>query len=178
MQFPDSDFWDFSIIFYQLAGVEQSCLELQDSFNLNVNLILFCHWLALEKKQCLTTNQWQQLIDITLPWESIIKPLRESRRTIKNSIIAWPEDFKQETIQGILNAELNTERMQQLSIEQSWKKIKPSSTNDTFEEVISGNISLYLSATHQNIPDEILNAKLQPLLTACHVYQENKREIT
>lgn len=178
MQFPDSDFWQFSIHFYQIEGVEQSCLELQNRFNLNVNLILFCYWLALEKKQTLTIKQWIQLIDTASGWDEINHSLRASRNTIKHSVISWPEDFKQQTIRAVLDIELCTEHMQQLSLEQCWKKMDTSHTSDSCESSVSNNINSYLSASRRDIADEIIKPQLLALSNASRVYMKSKHEKT
>jgi len=166
MQFPDSDFWDFSIEFYKKADVEQSCLSLQDIYSLNVNLILFCFWLGLNKKNKLEQDQWQQLILASLPWEEIILSLRQSRRMIKHSSIAWPPDFKQETSSSVSKIELNTERMQQLSIEQAWNQLDHTVSDDTSENIIRHNIGEYLQASQKDTTLANIEKDLSVLLNS------------
>ena len=38
----DSPFWLFSRSIYGTPGVQRECLELQDSFGIDINLLLFC----------------------------------------------------------------------------------------------------------------------------------------
>lgn len=164
MQFPDSDFWDFSIDYYKNSGVEKSCLKLQDHYSLNVNLILFCFWLGQKNKVKLEADQWRQLITISLPWEDIVTSLRKSRRILKQSPVALPADFKQETSEGVSKIELNTEHMQQLSLEQEWRKMPYTSSDDSIENIIRHNIKNYLKATQHNITPEDIEKDLQILL--------------
>ena len=177
MQFPDSGFWNFSISFYPLPDIEQSCLQLQDNFELNVNLVLFCHWLAIEKQQPLDSNQWQQLIVTTQPWEEILKPLRESRRMIKHHPIAWPSDFKQETSNGVSNIEINTEHMQQLAIEQAWQQMNTASSDESCENIINHNIKYYLIATNSSFSADAISAETETLLKASLGFQANNQTI-
>lgn len=39
-------FWNFSLDHYKQEGVQAACLHLQDSFGADVNLVLYCLWLA------------------------------------------------------------------------------------------------------------------------------------
>jgi len=164
MQFPDSDFWDFSIEFYKNSDIEKTCLNLQDNYSLNVNLILFCFWLCIKHKAKLENEQWQQLIATSLPWEEIITSLRKSRRILKRSPVALPSDFKQETSDGVSKIELNTEHMQQLSLEQEWQKMPKTSSDDTIDNIIRHNIKNYLEATQHDIALEDIEKELQTLL--------------
>jgi len=164
MQFPDSDFWDFSIGFYNNADVEKSCLSLQDNHSLNVNLILFCFWLGLKHKEKLEHKQLQKLINISLPWEEITVSLRKSRLMLKHSPIAMPADFKQETNEGVCKLELNTEHMQQLALEQEWKKIKSTPSDEKSEDIIRHNIKTYLRATQHNIAAEAVENEIRVLI--------------
>lgn len=176
MQFPPSLFWDFSTDFYRLSAVEDSCLALQEKYQLNVNLILFCYWLA-KNKQLLSIEQWQQIISISLPWEEIIKPLRQSRKLINHSTIAWPLDFKKESGDNITQIEINTERMQQLSIEQAFQQMQLVATSEDLDTLIKKNISRYLQALNIDTSLETIKAELDIVSTAFSTYQENKKTI-
>jgi len=175
MQFPESNFWNFSINFYQLPDIKQSCLALQDNYQLNVNLILFCHWLALNKQHTLSQSQWQTLVIAAQPWEEIIQTLRMSRRMITNSSIAWPTDFKQETSNGVSSIEINTEHMQQLAIEQAWKTFDVSVSEDSRQEILHHNIKNYLIASDSQFTIEQLQKELGTIEQAGTDFQLNNQ---
>jgi len=175
MQFPESNFWNFSINFYQISDIEKSCLALQDNYQLNVNLILFCHWLALNKQQALSQSQWQILVAAAQPWEDIIQTLRKSRRMITNSSIAWPTDFKQETSNGVSSIEINTEHMQQLSIEQAWKAFDITECEDSPLEILQHNIKNYLIASDSQFTIEQLQKELDTIEQASIDFQLNNQ---
>jgi len=178
MQFPESNFWNFSIDFYQIPDIEKSCLALQDDYQLNVNLILFCHWLALNKQQALSKNQWQTLIIAAQPWEDIIQTLRKSRRMVTNSSIAWPTDFKQETSKGVSNIEINTEHMQQLAIEQAWKAFDITVSEDSSLEILQHNIKNYLIVSDSQFTTEQLQNELDTIEQASTNFQLNNQTMT
>jgi len=175
MQFPESNFWNFSIRFYQITDIEKSCLVLQDNYQLNVNLILFCHWITLNKQQALSQNQWQTLVIAAQPWEDIIHTLRKSRRMITNSSIAWPTDFKQETSNGVSDIEINTEHMQQLAIEQAWKAFEISESEDNQQDILRHNIKNYLIASNSQFTIEQLQKELDTIKQASTDFQLNNQ---
>ena len=41
--------WDFAVQVYATPEVEQQSLELQDQYNANINIILWCCWLEIEE---------------------------------------------------------------------------------------------------------------------------------
>ncbi|MDH5517933.1 MAG: TIGR02444 family protein [Gammaproteobacteria bacterium] len=166
MQFPRSAFWDFSVRYYQSAGVEANCLRLQDQYHLNVNLLLFCHWLGVTKQSVLTVEQWQQIISAALPWDETIAMLRKSRKLIGTANIAWPSDFKQKARDNVINIELNTEHMQQLAIEQAWLEMPHCNSDDELETIISSNLSHYLSASGSDCHLSDIQKPLQTMISA------------
>ncbi len=76
-------FWTFSLRFYQLPGVAESCIELQDRHGADVNLVLFALWAAASGHQLdaeaiaaadRAARQWR---------ETVTQPLRAARRALK-----------------------------------------------------------------------------------------------
>src|ERR1700689_2436291 len=74
-------FWDFAVSLYDRPGVAPACLVLQDELGLDVNLILFCIWLA-DSGQDLGPMR-DRALDISRHWQAVIAPLRQSRRALK-----------------------------------------------------------------------------------------------
>lgn len=177
MQFPDSEFWNFSIGFYANPEVESTCLNLQDQYHLNVNLILFCYWLAENKQEPLDKEQWTQLLSAAQPWEEIIKPLRQSRKMISHSSIAWPSDFKIETGKHVSNIEINTEHMQQLSIEQAWRQMNCIECDKSHLDIINNNLNAYLISKNSEFTVDSISNETDTLLNTFLDYQENKKTI-
>lgn len=177
MNFPDSKLWDFSSRFYRNTTVEKNMLQLQDQYQLNVNMILLCHWLALENQQILSPQQWQQLISTAMPWNETIAMLRKTRKLISASNIAWPEDFENKTREEVIKIELNTEHMQQLAIEQAWQTMSSESCASDVEIIIKQNISHYLSASASKYHIEDIDNELQELLAAARDYHSKNQTI-
>jgi len=97
------DFWTFSVALYSDPEVKAACLDLQDHFGADVNLLLFCLW---------TDGISETLLDraIAEAWplqRDFIQPLRERRRLLAKT---GPEAG----LRGkIAEAELAAEKLEQ-----------------------------------------------------------------
>jgi uncharacterized protein (TIGR02444 family) len=74
--------WDYSLATYSLDGVAPTCLVLQDTFGLDVNLLLYAAWLAHMERRLSRAH----LIDVegvVADWrENVVQPLRILRRQL------------------------------------------------------------------------------------------------
>jgi len=120
MDFPNSELWNYSTQIWTLPQVEAICLDLQNDYHANVNMLLYCCWLG-DKNLSFNDDDLQTLLDTIQPWQIMIKPLRDSRKMMKQHIIAMPADMVEQTIANISEMELNAEHMSQLALEKALK---------------------------------------------------------
>jgi uncharacterized protein (TIGR02444 family) len=106
-------FWVFSLRFYQLPGVAESCIELQDRHGADVNLVLFALWAADSGHQLdaeaitaadRAARQWR---------ETVTQPLRAARRALKTGSDRFDESEVRALRRQVMAAELESERLQQ-----------------------------------------------------------------
>ena len=116
MKFPDSELWNYATQIYQIPEVEGSCLELQNQYDADVNILLYCCWVS-EQKHRLSGEDIQILQTTTAPWQTILKPLRDARQMMKQHIILIPSEQQNQTIDNMSEIELNAEHMAQLALE-------------------------------------------------------------
>ena len=70
-----SPFWNFSIAVYGASAVQDECLDLQDQFGLDVNLILLCAFLGAGHGVALTSDDIASARQEVGQWnEDIVKP--------------------------------------------------------------------------------------------------------
>ena len=144
MKFPDSEFWTYSLNSYQIPEIEQACLRMQDKFQADVNILLYCCWVGQQKIQ-LTESDIKKLIVISHPWQSnILVHLRAARHTLKTSPVIIPDEQREQTRQQISEMELNAEHMAQLALEKAIN-LRKKSRNKTLTamECITNNLTLY-----------------------------------
>jgi uncharacterized protein (TIGR02444 family) len=76
-------FWTFSLQLYDQDGVAAACLELQDAYKLDVNLILFCFWHGSAYGEA-DQELLQKVIELSREWRShVVQPLRSARTWMK-----------------------------------------------------------------------------------------------
>ncbi|HEY7776848.1 MAG TPA: TIGR02444 family protein, partial [Kineobactrum sp.] len=72
--------WEFSLHQYRQAGVAEACLEAQDRYAADVNLLLYAAWLQAQGRQ-LDAGGWREVNLALAPWrERVVVPLRQLRR--------------------------------------------------------------------------------------------------
>ena len=172
MDYPNSEFWNYSSQIWTLPGTEKVCLELQNKHEINVNILLYCAW-AGDKKLCMNDDDLQMLLDTTQPWQTIIKPLRDSRKMMKQSMLAMPSKMVDQTLKNINEMELNAEHMEQLALEKTLNlsSVSPCSSESSVECSLS-NFVTYLSSLESISSTEDLMPQLSELLNA--IYQDEE----
>ncbi|WP_394693729.1 TIGR02444 family protein [Hyphobacterium sp.] len=99
-------FWDWSLQVYEQPGVAAACLDLQDRHGLNVNICLWCLWLATEGRNA--ALHIEAAMDALENWSGeVTSALRETRRKLKDRPRA-------ETLyKSVLACELDAEHVEQ-----------------------------------------------------------------
>jgi len=100
-------FWDYSLATYGLDEVANNCLVLQDSFGLDVNLLLYAAWLANMDTRLDGEHLAAVEAEIADWRDQVVKPLRALRRRLPHHARAA---YVREEIKGL---ELRVEQQQQ-----------------------------------------------------------------
>jgi uncharacterized protein (TIGR02444 family) len=80
----DNPFWRFSLALYGSEGVREECLALQDTLQIDVNVLLFVAWLGAKRGVNLTAADFALIETEAGSWStSVIQPLRGVRRFLK-----------------------------------------------------------------------------------------------
>lgn len=82
---PSPEFWRYSLKLYSKMAVKNICLELQQLYDINVNMVLLCCWYAFAGHGVIPEDDLLKIKEEIEPWhEKITKPLRELRSLISN----------------------------------------------------------------------------------------------
>tara|TARA_B110000858_G_scaffold198442_1_gene265068 strand:- start:32754 stop:33272 length:519 start_codon:yes stop_codon:yes gene_type:complete len=104
-------FWNFSLELYDKEGVAAACLELQNAYQLDVNLLLFCFWHGCAFGQ-IDQKLMKEVIEFSIEWRAqVVQPLRSARSWMKLSPNASEQFTKLR--EGIKAEELAAEKYQQ-----------------------------------------------------------------
>ncbi len=116
-----SPFWNFSLAVYGANAVQDECLDLQDRFGLDVNLILLCAFLGAVHGVALTPDDIGAARETVRQWqEQVVRPLRAARRNLKSVELQDSQDatVAMQLRAQVKAAELESERIEQAILEQ------------------------------------------------------------
>jgi uncharacterized protein (TIGR02444 family) len=142
----NNPFWKYSLKRYAQAPIAQMCLQWQNEFHSNTNLVLLGDWLG---SQCivLSKQQWQALNEFILPWHNeVVLPLRGVRTALKSTV---SNKHIYQLRDSIKEQELLAEQISQSRLyEYCQKHIAIKSTQaehiPSAKECINKNITMYL----------------------------------
>ncbi|MCW8334379.1 TIGR02444 family protein [Vibrio sp. SCSIO 43135] len=97
--------WQFSLQYYSVREVKEACLQLQNQFHGNVNLLLLLKWLD-EQQVSFRDEDWHKVEECLGRSEALLHSFRELRRKAK---VHLPDTLYRESLQF----ELQLEKQQQ-----------------------------------------------------------------
>ena len=115
-----SRFWMFSLAVYANAAVRAECLDLQDRYGIDLNLLLFCAYIGAEPAVVLPPSALEEAAGLVADWHgNIVRSLRTARRALKpfaasETPLANPAA---ELRCSVNTAELDAERLEQMMLE-------------------------------------------------------------
>jgi uncharacterized protein (TIGR02444 family) len=159
-------FWEFSLAFYSRERVSAACLSLQNRRGADVNILLFCCWLAtlglrLEPAGMHAANAaagaWRR---------DVLEPLRGARRAVADQFPEIAKSDRQSIKHSVLSVELECERIAQEKIVQAAPEVVAVEDGATPLQIASAALEIYLDmivGTPDEQDAEDLRALLEPL---------------
>ena len=156
----DADaFWTFSLAIYGKPEVADLCLALQDMSGTNVNLVLFCCWIAEAFEARINHAGADRLIGEIQPWEDdVVQPLRRIRRTMKGRLARMPSEHRAQLShlrEAIKRTELDAEHIEQRLLALAWPERLAPATRTSPEPaaaIARANIGDYMAAAGLALP--------------------------
>jgi uncharacterized protein (TIGR02444 family) len=150
----DNPFWQFSLWVYAQPEVAAECLELQRVLSINVNVLLFCSWIAASRRIALGAADIRLLESEIHDWHRLaVLPLREIRDTLKPA-----SEMQYQTVQAfrerILASELHAEQIEQALLFQRAESLSRLPDSKPIRDIIAGNIELLCSLSPIPVPAE------------------------
>ena len=117
LAFPPSDFWDFSLSLYGKPGVAPACLALQERHGLDVNVLMFCLWLAASGRGPVRAATLAEAFAAAEAWHAeAVRPLRAVRRRLKTPVGPADPALAQALRARIQKIEIDAEHIEQLTL--------------------------------------------------------------
>jgi uncharacterized protein (TIGR02444 family) len=138
--FPAHPFWNYSLALYPKPGVNAACLTLQDEFDLDVNLVLFCLWAGAEGPGELTGSELGECVARGAQWQrEVVQRLRYIRRTLKRDNLGATAELTGLLRPQAQSLELMAEHVEQLFL----AGIVPAVRGETGAEAALKNLRAY-----------------------------------
>jgi len=153
LELPKSEFWDFSLTVYDRPEVSKLCLDLQDNYGADVNMLLFACWLGNTGRGKVTVSAWRAMNLRLHKWrEQVIKPLRGVRHMLKHEHLA-PVKLKEQ----VFNCEIDAEHIEQLILEKEWGNTRRSRISDSSQRTqdMVENLVTYLKAENVSLDSKL-----------------------
>jgi uncharacterized protein (TIGR02444 family) len=112
-------FWEFSLAFYSRERVSAACLSLQNRRGADVNILLFCCWLATLSLKVEQAGLNAALSAVEAWRREVLEPLRGARRAVAEQFLEIAKSDRQSIKHGMLSVELECERVAQEKIAQA-----------------------------------------------------------
>jgi len=144
-------FWDFSLRLYANEEVASLCLQAQDQFDIDVNMLLFCCWQAAGAQHT-DPAIFREAVNYSHKWKNqVVQPLRNSRKWMKSVKPISPELRGQydRLRQQIADSELAAEKIQQEQLQRLVDSKVKKTTNkmaatDSVADITHSNLEYYL----------------------------------
>ena len=108
---------DFSIRVYAEPEVAEACLALQERHGADINVVLFCLWIADCGRGRLPRSQLGDLLEEIAEWrDDLIVPLRALRSRLKEGVVGVSEEHSEIVRSAVKRAELDAEHVEQLQL--------------------------------------------------------------
>jgi len=154
-------FWEWSLTVYEIAGVKNRLIYLQDDFGFDVNVTLWCCWRAVEG-EFLGENRMRAALVACESWQDgVIEPLREARR---NAHGGPPEIYAR-----LKELELDAEHREQDILYGLSNPSAPIET-EALPAAAMGNLKLYASLLDAPRREGFSSALLRDLID--HIFPE------
>lgn len=164
-------FWSWSLSVYLKPVVADQCLDLQDTEDADVNLVLWCAWIPARYGTALSSADIEAGRALVAPLAgTVTRPLRAVRRAVKALPCLAGEEARRALRAKILEAELDAERIEQtaldaLACERLGPDLRPLPL-DAVKRLARENIAAYLSAIGARADEPSLGQKIVSLVNA------------
>lgn len=150
--------WDFALVFYAQPQVAETCVQLQDAYDINVCLLIGLRWLD-EQGAYLDAKDLADLQVHIRTWtQEVVVPLRSLRRRLKESIQPFAQDELQTHIRtAVKQAELLAEKKLLVAIEAWLLSRLPALAGDG-----QSTLAAYLSS--KAVPSDAIELLQRPLI--------------
>ncbi|WP_417514070.1 TIGR02444 family protein [Minwuia sp.] len=173
--FPPNEFWDFATRLYARDDTREACLDLQERKGLDVNVLLFCCWVASSGRGTFRQGELEAALDAVSEWRGhVIEVLRELRNRLKDGMPPAPKPLSDDLRRVVVECELHSEHVEILMLHQSMTRVG-TGTFDRVQQLedCTANLLRYLVEAGAGTGRQELSAIIDIL---CAAFPEESRQ--
>lgn len=156
----DERFWRFSLALYAREGVPPVCLQLQDRFGVDVNVLLYCLFRAADG-HAIAREDLEALDRGIAGWRAeVVAPLRSIRRAMKTAPLLTDPAEQGSLRERIKACELAAERAEQRELERRGADVPVRDTSPA--QAALANYEAYGAVLGTVLPGSALAALVPP----------------
>lgn len=126
----DNDLWRFALSFYASEGVAQACVTLQNALDLDVNILIFAIFAALQRGIVLSGTDLAAVDNLVGDWrKEIVEHLRQLRTRLKAGPAPAPSAVTDRLRNRIKAIELDSEQVE-LAMLAAWLEHRTTPHNE------------------------------------------------
>ena len=155
-----SPFWRFSLQFYRQPGVAEACIALQEESGVDVNLLMFLLWHAVQRRK-FSPSEVDWIESKICAWrESAVIPLRTVRRALKAPPLLVPAVTAEAFRTSVKAVELEAERLQQEAMYALEPHVPPGEEAPSSADAARANIAAYETMLEVQFPKSAVDSVL------------------
>lgn len=170
-------FWDFSVRTYRTEAVPDACLSLQNDHGVDVNMLLYCCWVATVVVE-FDDELFDQASQFSAQWaDYVVIPLRNARTWMKHTGCITGQMSTDDCMQlreEVKTVEFAAEKMQQEFLDSITSVVE--SSNRSIGQVVTAvaaNLRIYFEWMHVEMTSDV-KEKLATIVCAAFPAADEK----
>lgn len=146
MEFKDHPLWAFTLAAHERKGVHEACVEMQETFDIDVNFLFWCCWKGSVGALPLNEDQMDTALSAVGDWQDdIVRPIWKARWKLKPGYGGFPQDDTEPLRKQLVAAEVYAEHLELLLLAEVVKTGENPLNNVRHQaENAVKNVNLYL----------------------------------
>lgn len=133
--FPPNELWDYVTRVYARGQAKDASLVLQDRNGLDVNVLLYCCWVASSGRGVFRDGELEGALEAVADWRGhVVESLRELRRHLKDGVRPAPRPLSDDLRRVVFECELHAEHVEVLILHQSMDR-PGTGTFDRYQQI-------------------------------------------
>jgi len=166
--FPPNDLWDYATRVYARGRAKDAFLTLQGRHGLDVNVMLFCCWVASSGRGTFRDGELESALRAVDAWRgNVIKALHGLKLHLKGDTAPAPRPLSDDLRRVVVESELHAEHIEVLMLHAAMARVG-TGTFDRLQQIEDSLVNLfgYLGQVEVQADDADLAALIDILIAA------------